>query len=381
MFFKSLVMNMQILKLLLILVLVFLNACVGPTTQRVKPNDAAVAIEAEKQREIALKEVLRSQNRLLSIGAPILKKSLPFCKDRKRKSIGITFANKYDFEGEYLEIAISKLGLGEALEITYVIESNPAANAGLKSGDVLLSVNDKSVPIGKDASKKFSELLKKEIKDNTQLSFQIIRNDITESFNVTPVENCDYPLIVAGDNAVNAFADGNSIYVTQGMMDFTKSDDELALVVGHELAHNAMRHIDAKRTNALGGFVLDMLILILGGVDTQGTFTKGFAQAYSQEFESEADYVGLYMCEFAGYNISDAAYFWRRMGVKHPGSIDKNHAASHPSSPERFVSIEDTIKEIEQKKTTGETLMPNIDEDALDERDPPPDNPANKIGF
>jgi hypothetical protein len=69
------------------------------------------------------------------------------------------------------------------------------------------------VPIGKNASKNFSDLLKKEIKDNAALSFQIIRNDITESFNVTPVESCDYPLIVANDDAVNAFADGNNGYV------------------------------------------------------------------------------------------------------------------------------------------------------------------------
>ena len=374
-------MNIKILKFLLISVLIFLSACVGPTTQRVKPNDAAVAIEAEKQREIALKEALKSQNRLLKIGAPILKNSLSLCKDRKRKSIGIRYENKYDFEGEYQGIAISKLGLGEALEITYVIESSPAANVGMQVGDVLLSVNDKNVPIGKNASKNFSDLLKKEIKDNAILSFQIIRNDITELFNVTPVESCDYPLIVANDSAVNAFADGNNIYITQGMMDFTKSNDELALVVGHELAHNAMRHIDAKRTNAMGGFVIDMLIAVLAGIDTQGMFTQNFAQAYSQEFESEADYVGLYMCESAGYNISDAAYFWRRMGVKHPGSIDKNHAASHPSTPERFVSIEDTIKEIERKKTAGEVLMPNINESALDDRDPPSATPANRIGF
>ena len=136
------------------------------------------------------------------------------CKDRKRKSIGIRYANKYDFEGDYQEIAISKLGLGEALEITYVIESSTAANVGMQVGDVLLSANDKKVPIGKNASKNFSDLLKKEIKDNTALSFQIIRNDITESFNVTPVESCDYPLIVANDDAVNAFADGNNIYIT-----------------------------------------------------------------------------------------------------------------------------------------------------------------------
>jgi len=374
-------MSIRIFKFLLISVLVFLSACIAPTTQRTKPNEEAVAIEADKQREIALQETSKSQYRLLRIGGPILKESLPFCRDRKRKSIGITYANKFDFEGEFQDIAVSKFGFDDTLEITYAIDSYPAATAGFKAGDVLLSVNDRDIPAGKGASKKFSKLLKEEIKKNTQLSFQIVRDNIAESLSVVPIETCDYPLIVTNDDVVNAFADGNSIFITQGMMDFTKSDDELALVVAHELAHNAMRHIDAKRTNALGGFVIDMLIAVLAGVDTQGMFTKNFAMAYSQEFESEADYVGLYMCELSGYDISEAAYFWRRMGVKHPASIAQNHGASHPSTPERFVSIDDAIKEIEQKKVKNETLMPNINEGALDARNPPPESPASAIGF
>ena len=368
-------------KFTLFLIFILLAACVAPTTQRVKPNDAAVAIEAEMQREIALKEVLKNQNRLLEVGAPILEKSLPFCVDRKRKSIGITFGNKHDYEGEYQGIAISKLGLGEPLEITYVIKSSPAAKAGLKVGDILLSVNGKNIATGKNASKNFAKTLKKEIKENTALSFEVIRDDLNQLYSVTPIEVCDYPLILTGDSAVNAFADGNSIYMTQGMMDFATADDELALVIAHELAHNAMRHIDAKRTNAMGGLVIDILIGVLTGVDTQGMFTQNFAQAHSQEFESEADYVGLYMCEISGYDITDAAYFWRRMGVKHPGSIEQNHAATHPSSPERFVSIEDTIKEIERKKTLGEELMPNIDENELDNRERPAESQAERIGF
>jgi len=162
-------------------------------------------------------------------------------------------------------------------------------------------------------------------------------------------------------------------------MDFTSTDDELALVIGHELAHNSMRHIDAKRLNAMGGLFLDILFAVLTGVDSGGAFSQAGAQAYSQEFESEADYVGLYFVERAGYEIKDAAYFWRRMGVKHPSSIAKNHAASHPSTPERFVSIEDTVNEINQKINVGTELMPNIDKEKFYEREPAPT--ASSLGL
>jgi len=359
-----LIINVSILFALLI-------GCAGPTTQRIKPNDAAVALEAEKQREIALQETLNDQYRLNRVGWPILKAGLPFCEDRNAKVVGIIYANKYTFEGEYQDIAISKLGLGDTLKIINIIETTPAAESGLHEGDILISVNNKDAPIGKNASKDFTKFLKKETEDNSQLTFRVKRDGLNEIINVIPVNACDYPLILTDDDIVNASADGNNIIITQGMMSFAKTDNELALVVGHELAHNSMRHIDAKILNALGGFLIDILFAALGA-NTQGAFSNMAAQAYSQEFESEADYVGLYMNELAGYEIKDAAYFWRKMGVKHPGSIGKNHAASHPSSPERFVSIEDTINEINQKKSAGEELMPNMDREAFEERDPPP---------
>jgi len=362
--YHLLIINVSILFSLLI-------GCAGPTTQRIKPNEAAVAHEAEIQREIALQEFLDDQYRLDRVGWPILKAGLQFCEDRKAKAVGIKYATKHDFEGEYQDIAISKLGLGNTLKIINVIEATPAAEYGLQEGDILISVNNKNVPIGKNASKDFTKILKIETEENYQLTFGVKRDGLNEVINVIPVDACDYPLVVSDDEVVNAYADGNQIVITQGMMSFAKTDDELALVVGHELAHNSMRHIDAKRLNAFGGLLIDILFAVLGA-NTQGAFSNMAAQAYSQEFEAEADYVGLYINELAEYEIKDAAYFWRRMGVKHPSSIEQNHARSHPSSSERFVSIEDTIKEINQKKSAGEELVPNMDTEAFVKRDPPP---------
>ena len=126
-------MNKKINNFLFIFITIFLASCIAPTTQRTKPNEEAVAIEAEKQREIAVKEASKSHYRLLRVGGPILKKSLPFCKDRKRKSIGIIYANKFNYDENFQNIAVSKLGLDDTLEITYAIDSYPAAKAGFKA--------------------------------------------------------------------------------------------------------------------------------------------------------------------------------------------------------------------------------------------------------
>jgi predicted Zn-dependent protease len=141
------------------------------------------------------------------------------------------------------------------------------------------------------------------------------------------------------------------------MLRFVENDQELALVIGHELAHNAMGHIGAKTTNYVLGSVFDILAAAYG-VNTQGAFGNAGAQAYSQGLEAEADYVGLYAVARADMPIDDSANFWRRFGAA-TGSIKTQYGASHPGSAERFVGIENAIVEIKAKQANGEALVPN----------------------
>ncbi len=76
------------------------------------------------------------------------------------------------------------------------------------------------------------------------------------------------------------------------MTSFARNDDELALVIAHEMAHNLMKHIEAKKQNAMGGFLADLALAVLTrGAYKDANFANAAGQAYSQEFESEADYV------------------------------------------------------------------------------------------
>ena len=62
----------------------------------------------------------------------------------------------------------------------------------------------------------------------------------------------------------------------------------------------------------------------------------------------------------SGYEVEGAADFWRKMAAIHPGSISKSFWATHPSSPERFVAIEQIVKEIKEKQQTGQPLVPDL---------------------
>jgi predicted Zn-dependent protease len=160
--------------------------------------------------------------------------------------------------------------------------------------------------------------------------------------------------------AINAFADGKSIMIARGMMSFARDDNELALVIAHEMAHNAMRHLDARKQNMGIGLLADIATVVL----TRGAVNPNFASlgagAYSQEFEAEADYVGLYIMANAGLPIEDAPKFWRRMAAAHPASIRSNHSASHPSTAYRMVALEAAVKEIQAKQAQRVALVPNM---------------------
>lgn len=168
-----------------------------------------------------------------------------------------------------------------------------------------------------------------------------------------------YGSVPKKDGSLFAFADGKAVYVSYGMVRFCQTNDELALVMGHEMAHNAMGHIGAKRANATGGMVIDVILSVVG-VPTQGAFAKMTSEAYSPAFEMEADYVGLYYAARAGFNIEHSADFWRRMAVYDPRAM--NGGLTHPSSAERFVAIESAVAEIQFKIVSGQPVVPNVDE-------------------
>ncbi|PMP66586.1 MAG: hypothetical protein C0190_05365 [Thermodesulfobacterium geofontis] len=120
-----------------------------------------------------------------------------------------------------------------------------------------------------------------------------------------------------------------------------------------------MGHITKKMGNVILGSLIDILIAITTGVDTQGTFQQLGALVYSKEFEREADYVGTYIAARGGYEVKNAAELWRRMAVEFPSAISDTFLATHPSSPERFLFIEKVSQEIEEKKLKGEPLIPS----------------------
>jgi Zn-dependent protease with chaperone function len=194
---------------------------------------------------------------------------------------------------------------------------------------------------------------------------------------------CPFKIIVEQGDNLNAKADGSRVSIETGMLRFA-SDDELSVVLAHEIAHNAMRHRDAKMKNMLGGALLGAVVDAV--VDARGGYSGGRmtkagaeagAQAFSQDFEREADYVGLYILAWAGRPVENAAGFWRRMAVEHPTGIV--FATTHPTTAERFVRLEEWAREVNRKLASGDAFGPETKDRRLQVASRPVTEPKRSV--
>jgi len=148
---------------------------------------------------------------------------------------------------------------------------------------------------------------------------------------------------------VNAFAlPGGKVGVYSGLLALTDSDDEIAIVMGHEIGHVTARH-GAERMSkgvaaALFGVVLDAAIkdsrnhdvlLAAYGVGAGGAMLK-----FSRDNESEADFIGIRYAAKAGYDPEAAVSFWQKMEKAGTSSQVPALLSTHPSHERRIADLQ-----------------------------------------
>ena len=321
-----------------------------------------IADEQVKQKRLVVESQIARQARLDNVALPLLQAAAPLCGTGVTTRVGLRFTSRSYFSDEYFGAA-TLMGLTDTVVITGVTQGSSAEHVGLRAGDRILSVNGSSriVPDAIDEKR----IDKRLPAGRTFVPVVYRRDSIEHAVNVPADTVCAYDPLVVASSQLNAFADGRFIYVTSRMLEFAADDDELATVVGHELAHNAMHHTDAQNTNATLGALFGAILDIAAAtqhINTQGAYTNEFAklgaQVYSQDFEREADYVGLYILAGADRPIAKAANLWRRMAQESPGSI--TFASSHPTTAERFVRLDQWRGEIDRKVASGGPVRPEL---------------------
>ena len=166
----------------------------------------------------------------------------------------------------------------------------------------------------------------------------------------------EWEFVVFENKAINAFAlPGGKVGVYTGLIELVDSDDELAAVIGHEVAHVAFRHGNKRMSQgiglALGGVLLDnsmrnkdrsnrQLARLGYGVGSQLLV----ALPYGRKQETEADERGLMYAALAGYDPRGAVTFWQKMEKKNKGSPPE-FLSTHPATENRIAFLESKMGE------------------------------------
>ncbi|MGH1462026.1 MAG: M48 family metalloprotease [Neptuniibacter sp.] len=294
------------------------------------------------------KQALTYQNklnaRLAEVAYPLLKGSLEDCGKRTRFSIGSFLHKSSEYPKEQHTATTELYGNSDKVQILYALNAG-ASQGKLFKGDLILKINKQSIP--DNSTTAAIKILKAAISDGAKVKLLVERQNETLTVAIQPEKVCDYSVVLSPSETINGYADGGRIIITSGLMRFAADNDQLALIIAHELAHNTLGHIPKRLSNGALGMVID-IVLTSSGFPSPLLATAIGANLYSQAFETEADLEAIRLLHNAGYNIKGLDNFWREMAMLHPSSITHNQSISHPTTVERALSIRQKIKELEK---------------------------------
>jgi metalloendopeptidase OMA1, mitochondrial len=154
---------------------------------------------------------------------------------------------------------------------------------------------------------------------------------------------------------INAFAlPGGKVGVYSGLLTFSTSDDELAIVMGHEIGHVTARHGAERISQGLivagAGVLLDLSTKNTKSHDAllvgYGLAAGGGMLAFSRSHESEADYIGIRFAARAGYDPRAAITFWQKMEKESKGGKVPAFLSTHPTHETRIADLQRKMPEV-----------------------------------
>lgn len=180
----------------------------------------------------------------------------------------------------------------------------------------------------------------------------------------TDATKWDWEVNVIDDKTINAWCmPGGKIAVYTGIINSLKlTDDELAAVIGHEIAHALREHSREQASQDQLKNVGIFAVSQAAGLGDLGTAAVNLAAQYtitlpfSRSHESEADLMGLELMARAGYNPNAAVNVWKKMSLLSEGSTPQ-FLSTHPSHETRIKDLNNAIPKVmplyeATKKTT-----------------------------
>ena len=290
-------------------------------------------------------ETLRAADlRLATIAYRLTTANAALC-DRLQPQLGMPIHALTQYGAIARPNAIAAFGFESAVGVEGVVAGGPAARAGVRANDSLVAIDGRSQP---GLSSKTNGPADRDAADaqlsahapNAPISLSVARNGQHQLLTVTPVPGCRSRFEILLGSGLGASADGAIVQIGEGFFE-GHADDEIAVIVAHELAHNILRH--RARLDAAG--------------ISRGLFAElGRNGRLIRETEDDADRLGVYLLANAGYDPMAAPRFWREKGGEIDGGLFRSR--THASSKARAAVLEGVAKEI--MATPKRPLVPAV---------------------
>tara|TARA_Y100001970_G_scaffold248173_1_gene317510 strand:+ start:323 stop:1363 length:1041 start_codon:yes stop_codon:yes gene_type:complete len=333
----------------LIIVLVFSGCSVKSIKSSFQLPEISLEDEKEEiflQKELLLNEMISSSKILHQISWPILKNNRDICYQDGSYSFGVLFATQTDlpkkdlkyfkkiFNKNIKSFYFKKYQVDSFPVVVSISQDSPAYQSNLLEGDIVLKISDLNV-------KNFRSKLKKSIRRSSKLKLTILRNEEIIRKEINGVKICNYNIQAIPSPAPNAYADGEKVFITLAAIKLARTNDELAFLIGHELAHNIFHYKYIKGSEA------NSLAINYNDAPKLKNFNSFFLYS-SQAKEIEADLKGVEIAYKGGYSLDNVNDYWRRLSVFNPNMISSSSSV-YKSNALRAIMISKTLKKLKNE--------------------------------
>lgn len=270
-------------------------------------------------------ELEREDLRLARIAERIMVANVALCR-QTMPATGLILHSADQYGSE----AASERFAHGPLAISTLLPDSPAAAAGLRRDDAIIAINGRAVatlaPEGEDHLREAAFALLAETPVEQSVTLVLARGERQFSVSLAAPRGCRSLVEILLGEAPNARSDGR---VIQLQYDFARglSDEQVAIVFAHELAHNVLEHRRRKAE---------------AGIDNGGAAAElGRNRQANRQAEVEADRLSVHLLANAGYDPAIIVEFWRSpVGRRAGGGILPSFAYPTQSAREELVERE-----------------------------------------
>lgn len=318
-------------------------APIGPDPSHATRDDSPAA---------RLDSLVSQDRRVAEIAWRLATANAPLCPVvRPRAGWALQSANQY---GPALRaLAIARFGLdGDLPGLLASPHGSPADRANLAEGDLILAVDGHPLSTGGTGGAESFDGLAANLAVLTQaeaggvLNLTVRRGGRERAVTLQTTPACAYIAQIEASADLNGRSDGRHIFITSGLVEVARNDDELAFFLAHEMAHAVLEHHTVPDVTGTRG-AENALITLRRGL--------------SATAEQGADRAGLYLLARAGYDPQAAIQALAAYEAAAPMNRFAQMSLSgalYPSPAARRLALESAVQDIARRQRDSLPLIP-----------------------